>query len=876
MEAQRRLSNRKAGYRTKASVIRNDVSGGLRRALEWYQLTARKIWDHTPAWIKRVLDFLRQPLTLLVLGLISIAAFIVLFNYYIALSKEIDSRLNGGQFIDGSVGIFSSPVKIRRGDRFTIEELTGYLNSAGYSEKKSSSGTAADRTYTVEGDSISIWPGRQDFEPGIAPVEIVLGRNGRVRSINDLRTGVGVNSTLIEGEMLASVRDGDRRKKTIIDFSNIPENLRDALVAVEDRRFFDHSGIDWRGILRALWRDLSEGEIVEGGSTITQQLVKNSFLSQDRTLKRKVKEAAMAMILESRLSKEEIFTHYCNDVYLGQQGAYAIHGFAEASHTYFDKSMTDLTLSESAFLAGLVHAPNRYSLNRDRSLAVERRNYVLDSMVETGAISQEEARAAKSDPLEARKPKEKDEFGVNYFIDYTGRFIESGGLSSRERYYITMDPRLQRAAFRAVSKHTERLNKLYSRSSRRGGEPPRLQAALVAVEAHTGEVLAMVGGRDYVESQLNRATDARRQPGSAFKPFVYAAAISSRIATPATMLSDRPQEFSYSGGRRTYKPSNFHKGYSNRDVTLREALTRSLNVPAVELAMRVGLGNIASLAEDCGFENPHAYPSLALGTSEVTPLQLAGAYTAFANGGMALRPIPVRRTAQSDQRLNRTPFNAMAVRVFSPQVAYVMTSLMESVVDNGTAASLRGMGIKGAVAGKTGTSNDGWFAGYTPNVVCVAWVGFDDNTDIRVQASDSALPMWADFMKEALEIRPELGGESFARPGGISTLVIDPRTGFAAGQDCSDRREEIFIAGTEPYSTCTHTSYEDYAYLEDAETDYDEYLPVEDHSRVRLDVCSETGLLASSDCEEVETMSFEIGKEPYRICRGHGRKPDLK
>ncbi|HET9533517.1 MAG TPA: PBP1A family penicillin-binding protein, partial [Blastocatellia bacterium] len=753
-------------------------------AVERLRQTGSETWERTPEWIKKTTGFLLHPISLLLIGLILITTFAVLFNYYLALSKEIDTRLRNEQFIDGSMGLYASPIQVKRGDRFELEEISSHLLAAGYQPAAASTGSASDRSFLIEGNSINIWPESEAAEPGTLPIKLVLDGKGRIKSIHDLRTRVELETASIEGGLLASVRGGDRRKKTVVSFSDIPLNLKNALLAVEDRRFFSHNGIDWRGILRALYKDVNEGEIVQGGSTLTQQLVKNSFLTADRTFSRKLKEAAMAIILESRLSKEEIFTHYCNDVYLGQAGGFAIHGFAEASQSYFNKPISDLTLSESAYLAGLVHAPNRYSLGQDTQLAVERRNLVLNAMVETEAITREEAEAAKLEELKLQKKKSTDQYGESYFVDYAQRFTEERGFSSRQRLYTTMDPRLQRAAYEAVRKHTARLDKLYARSVRKGEGRPKVQAALVALDAHTGEVLAMVGGRDYEESQLNRATDAMRQPGSTFKPFVYAAAFSTRRVTPSTLLSDRPQVFKY-GRNRTYEPSNFHGGYSNRDVTAREALVRSLNVPAVELALKTGLGSIASLAEDAGLGNPHAYPSLALGTSEVTPLQLAGAYTAFANFGMALRPIPIRKTVSPDQTMGETPVRAMAVRVFSPQIAHLMTTLMESVVDSGTAASLRRMGLRGAIAGKTGTSNDGWFAGYTPNLVCVAWVGFDDNKDMRVQAADSALPMWADFVREALEIRPELGGDGFVQPAGLSKVVVDPTTGLIAGPDCT-------------------------------------------------------------------------------------------
>ncbi|HYP25103.1 MAG TPA: PBP1A family penicillin-binding protein [Blastocatellia bacterium] len=842
-----------------------------------------RVWRHSGAAsgshgnglavrVKSIGRRLLEPRVVFVLGLLAILTFATGLHFYSQLSREIDSRLRGG-FLDNSVGIFTSPYKVSVGDRLGKDELLGYLHAAGY-QQSDSEDQGPSGVYAINGDSIIIRPGRgAASQLNLRPVRVDLGRE-RVKAIKDPATGREIDSAEIEGELLASVRGGDRRKKVNVTFDEIPENLKNAVLAVEDRRFFNHLGVDWRGIARALYADLSEGQIVQGGSTITQQLIKNSFLSSDRTFTRKLKESAMAVILESRLSKEEIFSLYCNDVYLGQNGTFSVHGFAEAAQVYFDKNMSDLSLSESAFLAGLIHAPNRYSAQRDLSRAVERRNTVLDSMVAVGAIDPAAADTARRESLVIRKKKNESDYGTSYFIDYVQRFVEERygdkGAINQQSVYTSMDPRLQKAAFDAVTAETARLDKVAGAGKRKGEEPRQVQAALVALDAHTGEVLAMIGGRSYDESQLNRATDARRQPGSTFKPFIYANALNMRSYTPATLLSDRPQEFGYDGGRRKYKPTNYGGGFSNRDVTLREALTRSLNVPTVDLALRVGLGNIAEMAEDCGLDRPPAYPSMALGTGEVTPLQLAGAYTAFANEGMALRPVPVKsvRGPARGGADGRAP--AKSVRVFSPQIAYVMTTLMQSVVDSGTASRVRGMGLKGAIAGKTGTSNDGWFVGYTPNMVCVVWVGFDDNHDMKIKASDSALPIWATFMKEALEIRPALGGATFSKPGGIVTADIDPTTGFLASADCPEHREEVFIAGTQPIATCMHDISDD-DYLASDMYDPELSLPgaeyeAVDYSRIALDICGDSGLLASSACSRVTRMKFEIGSEPREFC----------
>lgn len=819
---------------------------------------------------------LAKPRTLIILSVLAGALLSGAIYYYNKLASEIDARLQSSS-LDNSVGIFTSPFKLSIGDRLPIGELTDYLRTVGYQPRSAGEENIVG-SFEVNGNSILVFPGDSaSSQRGLNPVRIQEDKNGRVVSLTSPVTGERLSSASIEGELLATVRGGDRRKKIAVQFSDIPENLRNAVLATEDRRFFSHNGIDWRGILRALKADLGNGAVVQGGSTITQQLIKNDFLTADRTMSRKLKEAAMAIILESRLTKEEIFTLYCNDVYLGQSGTFAINGFAQAAQVYFDKDLANLTLGETAFLAGLICGPNRYSAHRDQARALERRNIVLDSMVNTGVITPESAAAAKNEALQIKKHEVQNDSGTTYFIDYVQRFAEERygprRMAAPQQLTTTLDARLQRAAYQAVTHQTEKLDKIFSSSIKKGQAPEQVQGALIALDAHTGEVLAMVGGRSYDESQLNRATDAKRQPGSAFKPFVYATALSSRSYTAASLISDTPQTFTYDGGRSEYKPSNYHGGFTNRNVTLREALTRSLNVPAVSLAMSVGLNNVAEIAERCGLERPRVYPSMALGTSEVSPLELASAYTAFANGGVAVRPVPLKSISRDDRGGSTELLQVSGVNVFSPQVAYLMTNLLQSVVDEGTAARLRAIGLKGAIAGKTGTTNDGWFVGFTPNLVCIAWIGFDDNRDLRMKASDAALPMWADFMKQALDLRPELGGDSFAKPGGIVTVDIDPTTGCLAAVDSLSHRQEIFLAGTEPYSSCSQEA--------NAETTLDETTDVQEepddsieetgesraYARVQLAVCVDTGLLASPDCPRTEKVTFDLGGEPRETCR---------
>lgn len=841
-----------------------------------------EISSRLPAPLKSFAAAMSQPGVLLVLALIGISFSIALIYYYNKFASEIDARLQGS--LDNSVGILTAPIKVTVGDRLPINDLIDYLRRAGYQQRSETADENVVGSFEIDRNALLVFPGETSVQAGLAPVTIQIDKNDRVVSLTSPTTGERLSSASVEGELLASVRDGERRKKIRVQFSDVPENLRNAIVAAEDRRFFSHRGIDWHGIIRALKTDISQGEFAQGGSTLTQQIIKNDFLTPDRTLRRKLKEALMAIILESRLTKEQIFAFYCNDVYLGQSGTYAVNGFAQAAQVYFDKDLNDLTLSQSAFLAGLTCAPNRYSPHRDLARAIERRNTVLDAMTETEAITREEAERAKAEPLEIKKHEIEDDDGINYFIDYVQRFADSrlggGRLSSQQQITTTIDPRLQHAAYTAVKRQTAQLDKLYTRSAKKNDPPRPVQAALVALDAHSGEVLAMVGGRSYDESQLNRATDAKRQPGSAFKPFVYATALNSRAFTAASMLSDTPQSFSYDGGRSEYKPSDYHGGFTNRNVTVREALMRSLNVPAVQLAMRAGLSNVAEVAERSGLDRPRPYPSMALGTSEVTPLQLAGAYTAFANYGTALQPIPVKSISGRDKTHAAQQLRASGANVFSPQVAYLMTNLLQGVVDHGTASRIRAMGLKGAIAGKTGTSSDGWFVGYTPNVICAVWVGFDDNQDLRMKSSDTALPMWADFMRQLLELRPDLGGDSFNKPGGIVTVNIDPTTGCLAGPESATRIQEIFIAGTEPTSNCSQIA-EDSTNLPEIEDESPVDYPVEDtqqHSEaeetVSVEVCALTGLLASADCPQTEKRTFRVGEEPRTTCRADFHRSD--
>ncbi|HWP43784.1 MAG TPA: PBP1A family penicillin-binding protein [Blastocatellia bacterium] len=760
-----------------------------------------------------------NPVTLSILGILALTFLSVFAYFYIKYSGMIDARLRGDVLIR-TTGLYAAPRPLRVGQPLTLASLKSYLDAIGYVESSKEADQKRGR-YQIKGNAIEINVSEDAIINGsrrFPNLKVTFGARGRgITRITDSDTRRELDSALLEPEMLTAVsNEKQRQKQKLVSFKDLPKDYVNAVLAIEDRQFFEHSGINFRGLLRAAMRDAEEGELQQGGSSITQQLVKNFFLSPERTIKRKAQEMMIAVVLETKLSKEEIFQLYSNEIFMGQAGSYSINGVGEAASAYFNKDVVNLTLPECAFLAGIIRGPSLYSPYRDPARAKARRNQVLDSMVEAGFITREAAEKAKATELKIQPRRSALNSDAPYFIDYLQQQMPSeiGALDlSRQSYrvYTTIDMELQRAADKAVNDTLASLDPIFSKRKKNPVPPGTLQAALVALNAKTGEILAMVGGRDYAQSQLNRAVDANRQPGSVFKPIVYAAALNSAFEngyeeaiTPATMFLDAPETFYYGRGQ-TYSPENYGKKYSNQDVTLREALVHSLNVVTVRLAERVGFSKVARLAERLGLPRPQPFPALALGTAEATPLQIASTYTAFANGGNLAKPRAIKRLTNSDG-VSLVEERAETKPVLRPEVSWLMTSMMQDVMNRGTAARARAMGFTGLAAGKTGTSRDGWFAGYTPNLVCVVWVGFDDNSELGLEGSKSALPIWTAFMKQALALRPELGGDSFPQPESVVAAEIDPATGLLATEICPARRNEYFIEGTEPEALCdAHT-----------------------------------------------------------------------
>ena len=610
----------------------------------------------------------------------------------------------------------------------------------------------------------------------------------------------------LEPELITGLYQNIWEERHLVTLDEVPPLLVRAIIDLEDQHFYEHYGVDVLGILRAAWVNLRSGHVVQGGSTLTQQLMKNFFLSDERSLKRKLVEAAMALIAERRYSKREILENYLNEIYLGQRGAQGIFGVWEAAHFYFAKPLSELSIAEMALLAAIIKAPNRYSPFRNPELALQRRNLDLTLMVKRGDITPEQYDEAVAEPLRLARPKPAGN-DAPYFVDFLRQELERNYppevlTSEGLRIFTTLDMQLQQSAEEAVQRGLADLEKRYKRL--RSDKPAEaLQGALIAVQPQTGEIRAMVGGRDYRTSQFNRVVQALRQPGSVFKPFVYLAAFERTehggpVIQPNSMLDDEPFEWTYDN--QVWSPANY-KGEYFGQVTVRHALEFSLNAATSRLARDVGIQAVRDVAERLGITSPlPAVPSLALGAVEVSPFEVAQAYSVLANQGLKATPLSVKRVVdRSGNPIERNPIKIE--RVIDPAAVYLVTHMMEGVIDHGTGQGARRMGFTRPAAGKTGTTNDyrdAWFAGFTPDLVTVAWVGFDQRKPVGLAGSQAALPIWTDFMKQATAGRP---ATPFLPPPGVTLVSIDEYSGQPAPPNDPKAIEEAFFKGDEPAAT---------------------------------------------------------------------------
>jgi penicillin-binding protein 1B len=755
---------------------------------------------------------LKFKILLLLFVLVVIPLLLIARVYYKEYSELITQKLQERR--EGiQSGIYAAPVALKPGKQFDVLTLVRRLDRIGY-PRSEHMGENTDWGYRVTSmDSVEIQnPPTSSDSPSPNRIEVNIQR-GKITSLVVKPGGMTISEFMLLPELVTNITGKAREKRRIIKYEELPRHLIYSVLASEDKRFFNHLGLDPFRIAKSLMIDAQAQEIVQGGSTLTQQFVKNFFLTQERTWKRKITEGVIALMLERRLSKTEIFELYINEVYLGQRGSFGIIGFGQAAEAYFNKQAKDLSLAECALLASSISAPNRYNAYRYPDLMLNRRNALLDVMEELGYIQTEQKVAAKKEPLGVKPSTQFNYSDAPYFVDFIEDQLEKVlPADAPKQYYkifTTLDSDLQKAAYEAmrlgIVEIDERL--LHGPDKIPIGT---VQASLIAVDPHNGHILAYLGGRNYSASQFNRVTAAKRQPGSIFKPFVYAAALETAFTRPnqpltiATTVVDKPDAFE--SELEYYAPKNYKEEYEGL-VNLRKALSRSLNIATIKVAEKTGFQQVVDLAVRAGMnENIKPYPSMALGTFEVTLMEMAKAYTTFINSGTNIEPVPIREIQAPDGTVvYRAP--RVVSQVLSPQTAYLVTNLLETNIDSGTGQGARARGFTLPAAGKTGTSFDGWFAGYTPDLLCIVWVGFDDNHPLGYSGAQSALPIWTEFMKKAAGLIP-LRAKSFEAPEGIVEVEIDPITGMLATSRCLERRTELFIKGTEPTLPCTGNNYE--------------------------------------------------------------------
>jgi penicillin-binding protein 1B len=770
---------------------------------------------------------------LVALGVCTICALVGLsvFGYYYHKYRGIvDIRLEQPIFAN-TAKVFAAPREVRPGQKLTVRLIANELREAGYSTDDSAQASPLG-AYSESNGAITVRPGPQSYHaPDSATIHV---DRGEVDSITDDH-GQPLTSYELEPLLITGLSDNtERSKRRLLTYDEIPPNAVQAVLAIEDRRFFEHSGVNYESMIGWAWHDLIGDRKHRGGaSTLTMQLAKMLFLEDTGTIRYKLKQIMITFQLEHRFTKQQIFQMYANEINLGQRGSFSIDGFGEAAQAYFGKDVRQLDLAECALLAGTIQSPNRLSPFRHPDRAIDRRNLVLDSMVETGAITKEQSETAKAEPLHLVEAS-VDASEAPYFVDLVHEQLQQKLGDSdfnREglRIYTTLDPDLQRLATSAVDSTIHVVDTLvdrrHARDKKLGNPITYPQVALIALNPHTGQVLALVGGRSYGTSQLNHAV-AMRPTGSIFKPFVYAAAFQTavqgtmlpgqtKLFSPVTMLSDASTTYG-EGTPYEYTPHDFHGEYYGQ-LTARLALMRSDNNATIGLASMVGFDQVAALARDAGIKSARGTPTVAIGTYAATPLDMAGAYTVFANGGMHIDPwmLASVRSPTGDVLDDYTPASK---QVLDPRVAFLTTSMMEAVLQGngpagclvggldfcGTGAGVRNMGFLAPAAGKTGTEHDAWFAGFTSNLLCVVWIGNDDYTDIKLQGADAAAPIWADFMKQAVQLPQYSDTHNFTAPDGVQVEQIDRVSNLLSDASCPNSYDAAFLDGTGPTDTCDH------------------------------------------------------------------------
>jgi penicillin-binding protein 1B len=750
----------------------------------------------------------------LLIGIPFLFGCVLIGYFYVSFSRIIDARMHG-EFLRTDPRIFARPLIIRRGQRVTLPQMMDRLNDLGYAQR---SPAEQPGQFAIGRDALAVVPragdrAGQTIRFTFAPTTPKGGGGGLI-SIETLKKQ-RLDGIEMDAPLLTALISEGREKRRDVPLASIPPRMIQAVIAIEDRRFYDHPGIDIIGTARAVWTNVfGSKQYLSGGSTLTQQLVRNTFLSsmwglgkaRERGglagLKRKATEWFMSVALERRLSKDKLLELYLNDVDLGQRGSFAIRGVPEAARLFFGKDVSNLTLVEAATIAGIIQAPSRYAPFNYPDRVKERRNVVLRAMTDTGFISEEARERAAREPVQVVARALESE--APYFVDYlTQEIQERTKAAGAVDVYTTLDLHYQRIAQDAVREGLVRVDGMLSKR-----RPRFPQAALIAVDPRTGEILAMVGGRSYNQSQYNRAVTSKRQPGSTFKPFVFLAAFDRAQKegrtdiTPATIVEDIPTTFTFN--EQVWEPGNYDNEYDG-PITLRRALAHSRNIATVKVAESTGFDNVASVWRRFGIGTPpKGYPSIALGVFEASPFEMATAYTVFPNLG-TIRPLRGLRRIVSEGKdlpIAQTPPKTVADK----ETTFLVLNMMRAVINEGTAAGVRSAGFTLDAAGKTGTTNDlrdAWFVGFTPELLTVVWVGLDDNQALGLSGAQAALPIWTQFMSRALAGH---ANQPFDVPPGIVFVDIDRDTGKLASPGCPKVVREAFLPGTEPVEIC-HVHY---------------------------------------------------------------------
>jgi penicillin-binding protein 1B len=786
-----------------------------------YPAPARLRIRITALWWKRWVRLTVLAVSIPVVVLCFVAAY-----YYISFAQLIDARLHGER--DRVLPrVYARPLELRRGQSLTDRQLIDRLNDLGYTQRAR---VEKPGEFAIGTGAVALIPRGIDhkgkvvrvvFQKAATPALKAAARRSPPRPadhVERLELDGRVSERLtLDAAVLTSLIGIEREKRRPVALSVIPVRLAEAVIAIEDHRFYEHPGVDPIGIVGAVLSNIrGKHTYTAGASTITQQVARNIFLpkmfpgmtlqaAREKSIRRKLLEAWVSVVLTRRASKDAILELYLNDMTLGQRGSFGIVGVAEASRLFFGKDVSNVTLAEAATIAGVFQSPSALSPFNNPARCRERRNVVLQAMVDAGFVPQDVADRSAKEPLvvvqralEAEAPNFVDSVGQTLTDEYPGLTTTT---TQAVDVYTTLDLHLQRLAQDAVRGGLTRVDELLARRRRKG----HAEAALIAVDPRTGEVLALVGGRSYNQSQYNRAMASRRQPGSVFKPFVFLAAFERAVEdgrtdiTPASITNDEPETFEFDA--QVWTPENYERQYDG-PITFRHALAHSRNLGTIHVAQNAGYDRVAALWKRLGVGNPpKAYPSIALGVFEATPFEIATAYTLFPNGGevRSLKSILKIISGGKDVTKDRTP---PPRRVARKETTFLVTNMMRSVLNEGTAAGARAAGFALDAAGKTGTTNDlrdAWFVGFTPELLTVVWVGFDDNQPVGLSGSQAALPIWTQFMMRALAGHASV---PFDAPDGVTFVDIDPDTGLLAGPGCPRVFREAFLAGTEPVRSC--------------------------------------------------------------------------